>query len=398
MALCPFAVHKLIPPGSSDPRITARAAILHVDAGNASSLYDYFRFRSGGIESHFFIKLDGTIEQYRDTDFQADANLDANDFAISIETQGFGGGKWTAAQLVSIKRLLLWLNKVEGIPVRKIQHWDGSGVGYHTQFGAPSHWTPVAKSCPGPERIKQFNEVLVPWFQTNPEVRVPAPLPVPSLTVVAWNVGPANPDALTTLREWTTQHNPDVIVLSEAAKYADVLPKLKGFKVYQEKPPKNADRSDDTGDVAILTADRVTVGFKWIDRMKLPWKVFRYNVLHKPHAYPVVNVKVRGKRWRVRGSHWPTHGFSGGNRKAVMESARASKRWLRRGLKVPSIDVGDLNETRTTLAGWYGKRFKVFGKGIDVAVTRRVLDAEWKELPKGGSDHHGRLYKFTAKG
>ena len=58
MALCPFAVKKLIPPGSSDPRITVGAAILHVDAGNATSLYNLFT-HDGGIEAHFFVRKDG---------------------------------------------------------------------------------------------------------------------------------------------------------------------------------------------------------------------------------------------------------------------------------------------------------------------------------------------------
>lgn len=169
MALCPFAIHKLIPPPASDPRITARAAILHVDAGGASTLFSFFRDRSGGIESHFHIRWTGRIEQYRDTDWQADANFHANDFAISIETQGFAGGKWTKRQIRSIKRLLLWLHETHGIPLEQIKVWDGAGVGYHIQFGSPGPWTPVAKSCPGPERIKQYHGVLVPWMNTNPE-------------------------------------------------------------------------------------------------------------------------------------------------------------------------------------------------------------------------------------
>lgn len=168
MALCPFAKHLLIPPGSNDPRITPRVAVLHVDAGDAESLYDYFRTRSGGVESHFHVRRDGVIEQYRDTDWQADANHLANDFAVSIETQGYGPGEWTAEQLASIKRLLLWLNDEHGIPLAKCPRWDGAGVGYHTLFGAPGPWTPIAKSCPGPARISQFDHVLVPWF-TNPQ-------------------------------------------------------------------------------------------------------------------------------------------------------------------------------------------------------------------------------------
>lgn len=163
--LCPFAEHKLIPAGSNDPAIKPRVAILHVDAGNNPSLYEFFRDRSGGIESHFHVRQDGVIEQYRSIFRQADANHLGNDFAVSIETQGYGDGEWNAAQLESIKRLLLWLNDVAGIPLVKCPKWDGAGVGYHVQFGAPGYWTPVAKSCPGPKRIAQFNGVLVPWFK-----------------------------------------------------------------------------------------------------------------------------------------------------------------------------------------------------------------------------------------
>lgn len=168
MALCPFAVHRLIPPGSSDPRITPRVAILHVDAGNADSLYAYFNGPSGGIESHFYVQRDGGLEQYRDTNWQADANLDANDFAVSIETQGYGVGEWTAEQLATIKRLLLWLHEAHpAIRLAKCDRWDGSGIGYHVQFGAPGHWTPVAKSCPGPDRVRQFHNVIVPWLEAG---------------------------------------------------------------------------------------------------------------------------------------------------------------------------------------------------------------------------------------
>ena len=170
MAVCPFAIKKLIAPGSNDPRIPPRLVILHVDAGNAWSLFKFFKYRSGGIESHFHIRNDGEIEQYRDTDWQADANHLANDFAISIETQGFGFGKWNAKQLASIKRLLLWINEVHpAVELRTPTAWNGTGVGYHIQMGTPGKWTPVSKSCPGPERIKQYNNDIVPWLKAGAE-------------------------------------------------------------------------------------------------------------------------------------------------------------------------------------------------------------------------------------
>jgi hypothetical protein len=161
MALCPFAEHKLIPPGSNDPAIRPRMAILHIAVTDAWSLFDFFKFRSGGIESHFYITWRGKIEQYRDTEFEADANYRANPFAISIETQGWAGGKWNRAQRRAIKRLLLWLHEEHGIPLRKPGKWYGSGVGYHSQF---PEWSPVAKSCPGAARIAQYIDWLLPWM------------------------------------------------------------------------------------------------------------------------------------------------------------------------------------------------------------------------------------------
>lgn len=161
MALYPGAVLRLIPPGSNDPRITARVLIFHVAVSEAASLYDQFAGPSG-IESHFYVRRDGTIEQYRDTGWQADANCDANDFAISVETQGMAEGQWTDAQIASLKAITLWCHAVHGIPLRVCPTWDGSGVGYHILFMA--RWAGGPRACPGPDRIAQFNAVLVPWL------------------------------------------------------------------------------------------------------------------------------------------------------------------------------------------------------------------------------------------
>jgi hypothetical protein len=52
--------------------------------------------------------------------------------------------------------------------LREVKVWNGAGVGYHTLFGAPGAWTPVAKSCPGPKRKVQFHDWLVPWMKDQP--------------------------------------------------------------------------------------------------------------------------------------------------------------------------------------------------------------------------------------
>lgn len=164
MAWYSKAVRKALPLDTSkDPRITPRVVILHVADSEADSLFSYFKSGSGGVESHFYVKYDGTIEQYRDTAYQADANVDANGFAISIESQGKANGTWTAAQLASIKNLLTWIHQTHGVPLVKCPKWDGSGVGYHVQF--ESHWDKRGASCPGPNRIKQFENDIVPWMK-----------------------------------------------------------------------------------------------------------------------------------------------------------------------------------------------------------------------------------------
>lgn len=173
MAWYPKARKKEIRPGSNDPKIKVVGAILHVDAGNSSSLYTYFNGPSNGIESHFHVRKDGVVEQYRNTGYEADANYKANSFVeggvrkgyVSIETQGLEHGEWNAKQMAAIKELLLWLSETHGFPLDKCSDPKDPGVGYHTLFGAPGPWTPVSKSCPGPDRKRQFQDELVPWMR-----------------------------------------------------------------------------------------------------------------------------------------------------------------------------------------------------------------------------------------
>lgn len=175
MAWYPEAVKKNINPGPNDPPIIAMGAILHVDSGNSNSLFAYFNGPSKGIESHFFVKSNGIVEQYRDTAFEADANLKANQFMkdghrygyVSIETQGHDEGLWAGAQLASIKKLLRWLSETHDFPLVKCKTPTSPGVGYHTLFGAPGPWTPAAKTCPGADRIRQFDSILVPWMASE---------------------------------------------------------------------------------------------------------------------------------------------------------------------------------------------------------------------------------------
>src|SRR5699024_4620559 len=84
------------------------------------SLFGLF---SGSVNcSHFYVRKDGTIEQYMDTAFRSKADRDGNDATISIETQGgvFNpqGEPWTAAQVAAIARIYAWAASTHGIKMK----------------------------------------------------------------------------------------------------------------------------------------------------------------------------------------------------------------------------------------------------------------------------------------
>jgi hypothetical protein len=160
--ICNFATQKLLPESSTQHSITPRIVILH-SAGSKGSLYNFFK-NSSNLESHFWVGGDGTIEQYINTNVKADANLKANSFAISIETESTPSAlePWTAKQIQSIISLVDWCCHAHNIPRQQVKTWDGSGIGWHVMFGSPGPWTPVAKVCPGPARIEQIKEVVIP--------------------------------------------------------------------------------------------------------------------------------------------------------------------------------------------------------------------------------------------
>lgn len=171
--LMPGAVLKLIPPGDNDPAILPVGVNFHIAVSNADSLYEYFAHQSGGIESHFYVRLTGTIEQYRSIYREADAQDKGNSFIVngvrkglvSVESEGMGKGKWTLAQLEAFKRIVNFVHSKRAFPLRVCPEWNRGGIGYHSLF---PEWNPHSHSCPGPERIVQFNNYLVPWLGFTP--------------------------------------------------------------------------------------------------------------------------------------------------------------------------------------------------------------------------------------
>lgn len=163
-----------LPEWQSQPRITPTTIIDHSIVGSAEGAWQMFKDRSS-LESHFIVRgrrsgtSDGWIWQLMDTDRQGDANLQANGYALSIETEDDGDPDhqpWTNAQIESLAWLHDELRRVHPtIPRRQSRSCgDPGGLGYHTLHGAPSCWTPVSKSCPGTVRKGQWRALLLPAF------------------------------------------------------------------------------------------------------------------------------------------------------------------------------------------------------------------------------------------
>jgi N-acetylmuramoyl-L-alanine amidase len=163
-----------LPEWQSQPPITPTTIIDHSIVGSAEGAWLGFRDRSV-LESHFIVHKSGLIWQLMDTGREADANLNANRFAISIETEDDGDPDtqpWTRAQMESLAWLHNRLVAVHpSIPRRLCPSEAGGGLGYHTLFGAPSAWTPVAKSCPGAVRKRQWRDELLPEFLAGQPVQ-----------------------------------------------------------------------------------------------------------------------------------------------------------------------------------------------------------------------------------
>ena len=184
----PKAVQKRIRAGENDPPIVPALAILHVAVSLTDSLFGWFNGPSGGIESHFYVRKDGTVEQYRSVNREADANLGANSYtvdgvrygAVSIETAGLAGGWWNRKQKDAITALLLWLHTEHGIRLEPVSgpfptKFTG-GVSFHSRF---RQWSPAVKTCPGVNRIIQYRRWLKPWMaeQSAPCLHCPRHCP-----------------------------------------------------------------------------------------------------------------------------------------------------------------------------------------------------------------------------
>lgn len=165
MSICPFAIQQIIPESHTQGRINPSTLILHRQVSSAESLYNYWNTPGVEVESHFSIGQFGALYQFMDTNVRADANVDANGFAISVESWDGGNTPddmpWNSAQLTTLKRLTAWVRDEHGIAPRAATTWNGGGIGGHNWFPYP--WAGGPRGCPGTARNAQIRNDIIPF-------------------------------------------------------------------------------------------------------------------------------------------------------------------------------------------------------------------------------------------
>ncbi|MDX2702137.1 N-acetylmuramoyl-L-alanine amidase [Streptomyces sp. PA03-6a] len=158
---------ELQPESDSQQAIRPTQLICHSIAGpwTAKRTYEYWR-DSTNLESHFGLGYSGDLGQYIGTETRADANASANrradgTGAVSVETASNvnASDPWTDEQVEELIKLGVWMHTTHGMPLRLCRTPSDPGVGYHKQF---AEWNPDGHACPGPARIKQLKEVVLP--------------------------------------------------------------------------------------------------------------------------------------------------------------------------------------------------------------------------------------------
>lgn len=155
------------------PAIVPSMLVLHTAVSNAASLYNWFNGPSHGVESHVYIRADGTGEQYVSADMRADANGNANRWldpdrttwrgAFSVETWDNKDPSipWTDPQIATIADLARWLNRTYAMPLTLATPTNWAGIAWHSLVPT---WSPGHHTCPGPVRIAQIHDQLMPML------------------------------------------------------------------------------------------------------------------------------------------------------------------------------------------------------------------------------------------
>lgn len=187
MAWYPGAIRKPLTVNKGRQRLTRYNRVnLHVAVSESASLFGAFNQR-GKADSHFYVRKDGTVEQYVDTAWRANADLEGNDATISVETQGGvyspDTEPWTTEQVRALADLYVWAMRTHGIAKQMATNshigasshglsWHRLGVtgnfpslpnigaGRTQRGGGMKYSNAFGKLCPGLAKIRQIPTIF----------------------------------------------------------------------------------------------------------------------------------------------------------------------------------------------------------------------------------------------
>lgn len=167
---------------SNRKRTRTRGIVLHVDAGDNASLFNYFNTTSTPASCHIHVAKNGSMEQYVDLDKISWTSGEGNATTIGVETQGLGSEAWTAQQITSLAKLVRWAAFKYDFPLRRMKssRANSKGVGTHrlgvngnfpttgvqrgrqqrAKKGLGELWSSTVKTCPGDKRQAQWPDVV----------------------------------------------------------------------------------------------------------------------------------------------------------------------------------------------------------------------------------------------
>lgn len=147
------------PQGTPGGHIEPDTALYHSDTARGNQPVPV-----APTEFHFWIAYDGTIVQFNDTNRECDGAFEANPHAVHIETASnvLASDLWTPPQLASMKKISFYLQSQHKITLNRCKTPTSGGQGYHCMWGIPGVWNHSGHTCPGANRIQQFNNIFLP--------------------------------------------------------------------------------------------------------------------------------------------------------------------------------------------------------------------------------------------
>ena len=138
------------------PSVT-KGMVLHVNDGPDVSLWSWVNSPTSNMSCHFQVRVDGTVEQYLDTDLISWCQAGGNREWLSMEMPTHPDTGMSKAQIAAGGRVLAWAARLYGFPLRVTNDPNVPGLGWHG-MNIPAWGS--HPGCPGLIRRGQMQDLI----------------------------------------------------------------------------------------------------------------------------------------------------------------------------------------------------------------------------------------------